>query len=573
MLNKQIAETFREIAKILEIKGESIFRVRAYQKAAINIESTDKDIIDFANKKKLEELPGIGKDLAKKIEELICTGKLKFLEELKKTIPAGLLQMLDIPSIGPKKVKLFYDKLGIKNIAELEEKIRNKQLLGLFGIKEKTLINILKGIAILKKGKERLPLAGAIDIANVFIDELKKIPSVQKIAIAGSLRRCKESIRDIDILTISKQPQKVIDAFIKFPSVSKINAQGKTKASIITSGNVQVDLRVLEEKSYGSALVYFTGSKEFNIELRQLAIKKNLKVNEYGVFSVKDKIESWVSGKTEIDVFKMLGLKYIEPELREGHGEIHASLKNTLPKLIELKNILGDLHTHSRWSDGESSIEEMAVTAKNLGYKYIASTDHSQGLKIARGISTTNLKKKKNEIEKLNKKFKDFKILFGAEVDIDSNGALDYPDEILKEFDIVVAAIHAGFKQSKEKLTNRIISACKNKYVNIIAHPTGRLWGQRDSYDLDFDQILKACKDTNTALEISAYPNRLDLNDINAKMAKEKNVLLAIGSDSHNLTHLASMKFGVMVARRAWLEKKDVLNTLELPELLKRIKK
>ncbi|MEW5757960.1 MAG: DNA polymerase/3'-5' exonuclease PolX [Candidatus Omnitrophota bacterium] len=573
MLNKQVADIFNEIAKILELKGDNVFRIRAYGRAALNIESLDEDLKKIVDEDRLDKIPGVGKDLAEKIREIAKTGKLKSLDELKRTVPYGLIEMLDIPGIGPKKIKLFYDKLKIKNIGELQEKAKTKQLLKLEGIKEKTIYNILKGIEIFKKGKERMPLATAIKIANEFIEELKKIPYIKKIMPAGSLRRCKESIRDIDILVISKKPHEVMDAFTKLPQVTRIIAKGQTKSSVLTSDNTQVDLRVLEESSYGAALIYFTGSKEFNIKLRQLAIKKNFKINEYGIFSAKGKNNKRIAGKTEEELFKTLGLKYIEPELREDRGEIEAAQKNKLPKLIELKDIIGDFHVHSKWSDGKSTIQEMAETAQKLGLKYINSTDHSKSLKIARGLSIADLKKKRKEIDKLNKKNKNFNILFGTEVDIDSNGKIDYPNEVLKQFDVVVAGIHTGFKQSRERLTRRIVMACQNKYVHIIAHPSGRLWGQREAYDLDFEQILKICSETNTALEVSASPSRLDLNDINARMAKEKKVMLAIGSDSHIYEQLTSLKFGIMVARRAWLEKKDVLNTLEVNELLRRIKK
>jgi len=412
-------------------------------------------------------------------------------------------------------------------------------------------------------------LAEALQIADEFIKPLKSLAEVKMISPAGSLRRKKDTIRDIDILVISDKPQKVMDKFVSLPQVSEVLAKGETKASVRTDRDIQVDCRVVEEKSFGAALLYFTGSKNFNIKLRKLAIKKGLKINEYGVF----KNDKFLVGKTEEEIFKFFKMAYIPPELREDTGEVELALKFSLPILVEEKDIRGDLHVHSQWSDGGNTIEEIVEYSKKKNYSYVAITDHSQSLKVAGGLDLNSLRKKKQQIENLNKKLKDFKVLFGTEVDIDSEGNLDYKDEILKEFDIVIAAIHTGFKQSKEKLTSRIIKACQNKYVHIIAHPTGRLWGVRDAYEIDFEKILKVCRDTHTALEINAFPQRLDLNDNYAKMAKEAKVKLVIDTDAHTLEQMEAMHLGVAVARRGWLEKENVLNTFEWQELLKIIKK
>lgn len=457
----------------------------------------------------------------------------------------------------------------MKNIEDLEEALKKNRLQDIFGIKEKTIENIIKGIEVLKRGRERMTLGQAIQVCNEFTQELKKIPEVKRIACAGSLRRCKETVRDIDILVISDKPQKVMDVFTNLAQVKQILAKGETKSSIRTKDDIQVDCRAVEGESFGAALVYFTGSKNFNIKIRQLAIRKDLKVNEYGVF----RNDKFVCGKTEEEVFEVLGLDYIEPELREDTGEIELALKSSLPKLITLKDIKADLHVHSTWSDGENSIEEMIEACRKQGYTYAAITDHSQGLKIARGLSVADLKKKKAEIDKLNRKLKDFRILFGTEVDIDSEGKLDYKDDVLKEFDLVVAAIHTGFKQSRQQLTKRMINTCKNKYTHIIAHPTARLWGAREAYDLDLDAVFKAAAETNTALEINSFPNRLDLNDLNARRAKEMGAQLVIDTDSHSTEQLSAMSLGVAVARRGWLEKKDVRNTLTVNEFLKAIEK
>jgi len=569
MKNQEISAVFREIADILEIKGENVFKIRAYSRAAQNIESLSEDIEHFAKEDRLKTIPGIGHDLSNKIKEYLATGKIKAYEELKRSIPEGVLDLLNIPSVGPKTAKLLYEKLKIKDIQDLEKAIKKNKLAGIFGIKEKTLENILKGIEIVKRGRERMTLAEAILTAEDFIRPLENLAEVKTITPAGSLRRQKETVRDIDILAISNKPKRIMDAFVKLKPVKDILAEGETKASVRTDEDVQIDCRVVEQKSFGAALLYFTGSKNFNIKLRQIAIKKGMKLNEYGLF----KNDKFIAGKTEEEMFQALGLSYIEPELREDSGEIELAKNNKLPHLVELKDIKGDLHAHSTWSDGGNSIEEMASAAKNLGYSYIAITDHSQSLKIAGGMSIADLKKKKAEIENINKKLKNFSVLYGTEVDIDSNGDIDYKDEILKEFDIVVAAIHTGFKQSKQQLTNRIIRACKNKYVNIIAHPTGRLWGSREAYEIDFDAVCKAARDTNTQFEINAFPNRLDLNDINTRRAKEMGVKISINTDSHSTEQLKSMKLGVSVARRGWLSKEEVINTLAPKGLLKRIKK
>ena len=569
MKNTEVAQIFRNIAKILEIKGENVFRIRAYERAAQNIEGLPNAIESFVKLDKLKEIPGIGNDLAERIKEYYRTGRIKIFEELKKSIPEGLLDLLNIPSIGPKTAKLLYEKIKIKNISDLERAIKKNKLDGIFGIKEKTIENMLKGIEIVKRGRERMTIAQATLVAEEFVGALKELPEVKRIAAAGSLRRQKETVRDIDILVVSDKPQKVMRALTQLPSVKGIQAEGKTKASVRTKEDVQVDCRVVEAKSFGAALLYFTGSKNFNIKIRQIAIKKGLKVNEYGVF----KGSAFICGTTEDEIFRTLGMAYIPPELRENSGEIELAKKFNLPKLIELKDIKGDLHAHSTYSDGGNSIAEMAAAAKDLGYSYIAITDHSQSLKVANGLTPQELKKKKREIDTLNKKLKNFRVLYGTEADIDSDGNIDYDNGILKEFDIVVGAIHTGFKQSREQLTKRIVRACKNKYVNIIAHPTGKLWGSRESYDLDFEEVLKAARDTNTCLEINAFPNRLDLNDQHCRQAKEAGVKISIGTDSHEAVQLEAMKFGIAVARRGWLEREDVINTLPVDALLKAVKK
>jgi len=564
MKNLVIAKIFRNIADILEIKGDNVFRIRAYQRGADIIEGLAEDLERYIAEDRLTDIPGIGKDLSGKIKEIAQTGTCRFFEDLKKTIPEGLLEILKIPSVGPKTAKLLFENLKIKNIQDLQDAIKNNKLLNVPGIKEKTIENIQKGIDFVKRGRERMPLAAALQLADEFIKALKKIKSVDKIEAAGSLRRRRETVRDIDILVVSDKPQDVMDAFAGLPQVKDVQAKGETKSSILTSDDIQIDCRVVEKKSFGAALLYFTGSKNFNIKLRLIAQKAGLKINEYGVFK-KDK---FLAGRTEEEIFKLCKMAYVEPELREDSGEVELAKKFKLPELIELSDIKGDLHAHSNWSDGANTIEEMAIAAQKRGYSYIAITDHSQSLKVANGLSITDLKKKKTEIDKVNKKMKDFRVLFGTEVDIDSDGKIDYPDTVLKEFDVVVAAIHTGFKQSKQQLTKRVVKACQNKYVHIISHPTGRLWGTRDGYEIDLEDIFKAASQTNTAFEINSFPQRLDLNDQNSRLAKERGVKLAINTDAHATDHLDNMALGIYVARRGWLTRDDVINTLSLDKLL-----
>jgi len=569
MENQKIAEIFSDIAKILEIKQGNPFRIRAYEKAAQNLKDLSEDIQTLIKEERLSDIPGIGRDLADKIKEIASSGKLKFYEDLKKTIPPGLLDLLKIPSVGPKTARALYEELNIKGIDDLQKAIQNNKLIGLFGIKEKTVENIRQGLLLLKRGKERMLLAAAIQTANEFVGPLEKLSYVKKISPAGSLRRQKETVRDVDILIVSSKPAKVMDKFTELPLVKKIQAKGITKSSVLTQQDTQVDCRVVADKSFGAALLYFTGSKNFNIKLRTIAIKMGFKINEYGIFAK----EKYLAGRTEEEIFKLLKMSYIPPELREDSGEIELAKKKRLPRLVDIAKIRTDVHVHSEYSDGGNSIEEIVQAAKKRNYSYIAITDHSQSLKVAGGLSISELKKKKREIDRINKAIKGFRVLYGTEADIDSEGNLDYPDRVLSEFDLVIGAIHTGFKQSKAKLTQRLIKACQNRYVHIIAHPTGRLWGTREAYELDFDKLLKVCRETNTALEINAFPARLDLNDINARHAKAEGVRLAIGTDAHTNEGLATIKLGLSVARRAWLEEKDLLNTLPVEQFLKTIKK
>lgn len=569
MKSKVIADIFRKIAMILELKGENVFRIRAYERAAQNIEEMGEKIEELAHNDELTKISGVGADLAAKIKEIIDTGTCKYYEQLKKDTPAGLIEMLKIQGLGPKTVKLIYDKLKIDTVEKLEKAAKTGKLQALERVKAKTEENILRGISILKEGRARTPLYFALDIADDFIKNLKKIKSVERIEVAGSVRRKKETVRDIDILVVSKEPSLIMDKFVSLPRVKEVLAKGSTKSSVITKESMQVDLRILEKKSFGAALVYFTGSKEFNIKLRQLAIKRGLKINEYGVFKGK----KMLAGRNEEEIFDLMKMSPVPAELREDRGEIEQALKHNLPKLVTLSDIRGDFHTHSNYSDGIATIEALAREALKYKYEYIGVSDHSRSLRIANGLSIKEVHKKIEEVKKINKKVKGIKVLCATEVDILSNGKLDYPDSLLKQMDVVIAAIHSGFKQSKAQLTKRIIAACKNRYVNIIAHLTGRLWGARPAYEIDLDQILKAACDHNVALEINCYPERLDINDSGALKAKEAGVKLALGTDAHSLDQFGFMPLGVDVARRGWLEKKDIINCMNLGRLERWLKK
>lgn len=573
MKNQEIADIFHHMGTLLEMKGENVFKIRAYYKASENIANLVENIDVLKKEGRLSQIPGIGEALREKIIEYCDSGKVLAYEQLTKEIPESLLEVMAVPSVGPKKTKLFYDHLGIKDVEGLKMAAREGKLLTLPGIKEKTVENILRGLKVVEEGRQRMNLGTASKIAEEFVSILKKLPVVKKISVAGSLRRGSETVRDIDILVDAAHPGEVMEIFVHLPQVKTINAHGETKSSILTKDNVQVDLRVVESKSFGAALLYFTGSKSFNIRLRQIAMKKDMKVNEYGIFLVKDGKDKCLASRTEEECFHALGLPLVSPELREelGEEELFSSFK--IPDLIELKDLRGEFHVHSTWSDGRHTIEQMVVEAKRRGYEYLAISDHSPRLRIAGGVLVENLKKKKREIEQLNERLGNFRVLFGTEVEIDMEGNLDYNNQLLSEFDIVIAAIHSGFEQGREQLTRRLIKACQNKYVHIIAHPTGVHLGKRAPYDIDFKEFCKAAVDNRVFLEINSFPIRLDLNSQNVYFARRQGVKFVINSDSHAIEHLNYVQFGIKIARRGWLTKENVLNTLPLPNVLKEIKK
>jgi DNA polymerase (family 10) len=569
MKNQQIAKIFTEIADLLELKNENVFRIRAYRRAAQNIGGLSKDAAALSEKE-LTSIPGIGPDLAGKIHEYLTTGKVARHEELKKEIPGGVLELLHVPGLGPKTAKMLYEKKKIKDIDELEELTRAGKLAGLPGIQKKTEENILKGIGLLKRGTDRRPLGRVLPLAEDIVRRMKDSAPVERIEVAGSIRRWKETVKDIDILTTSKHPDKVMDSFVKLPHVSRVLAHGDTKSSIITDEGIQVDLRVVEEGSFGAALAYFTGSKQHNIKLREMAVRAGLKINEYGVF--KDPGEKKIGGEQEEDVYKALKMPWIPPELREDQGEIDAALRGVLPDLVSLDDIKGDLHVHTKWSDGSHDLDTIIEAARKKGYQYIAVTDHTKGLGVARGLDEKRLAEEIKLIDEANKRQAGFQVLKGTEIDIRSDGRLDLPDGALAALDIVVASVHSGFKQTEEQITKRILSAIRNPYVSVIAHPTGRLIGERDAYAVDMDALLKEAARYGVAMEVNAYPLRLDLNDLHIKMAKQYGVQLVISTDTHVTSQYDFMAYGVSVARRGWVEKKDVLNTLPYEQLIGRLK-
>ena len=567
MKNQLVANILNQIADLLDLKGEIFFKTRAYRIAAQTIEALDEDIETITKENRLLEIPGVGEGLAKKIKEIVETGKLDYFERLKKEIPQGLIDLLNIPGLGPKKVAAIYKNLGITTLSELQKAANEGKLRDLDGFGEITEQNIIRGIQLLEKTSGRALLNVAYNNGISYLEYLKKCKYIEKVDVAGSLRRMKETIGDIDILTSSKKPDKVMDFFVSYPEVQQILSKGTTKSSVLLKDNIQVDLRVVESKSYGAALQYFTGSKEHNVTLRSYAIKKGYKLNEYGLF--KKDTEKFIAGKNEEEIYKKIGFPYIEPELRENRGEFEAAKNKTLPKLVKYNEVLGDFHVHSLWSDGNDSIDDLAFYAKKMGYSFIGIADHSQSLKIANGLSEEKIDKKIDEIKKLNKKYQDFTILCETECDIKKDGALDYKNKTLKKFDFVYIGIHSNFKLDKNKMTERIIKGMSNDYVDFLAHPTGRLIGKRDPYQVDIEKIIDAAKDTNTILEINAFPDRLDLDDFHSKLAKEKKIRFVLGTDSHSINHLSFMRFGIATARRGWLEKKDILNTHSLEEIKK----
>lgn len=569
MKNKEMAALFSKIADALEIKGETGFKVVAYRKASRILEDMIEDVETLANQKKLEDIPGIGSGIAKKIDEYLQTGHMKKLDEALSGISEGLLELLNIQNLGAKTVHLAHEKLGVENLLDLKRVIADGSLAQLYGLGEKKVENIRRGIEIYEHAQERIPIDTAFNVVEEVTAWLKTAPHIGRISPAGSLRRMRETVGDIDILATGKGGSEIIEYFVRYPGVDRVLAAGKTKGSVMIrtpTASRQVDLRIVEDSEYGAALQYFTGSKAHNIKLRSLAKEKGMKISEYGVF----KGEKRVAGYDEQDVYKTLGLPLIPPEMREDRGEVELALQGKLPKILDYQDIRGDLHVHSYYSDGSLSLEDLAKAAEEMGYAYIAVCDHSQSARYANGLTPNRLEQQVRDIDQLNKTLKGIRVLKGTEADILQDGRLDFPDTLLKKLDLVVASVHSGFKKN---VTERMLKAMENPLVDVIAHPSGRLISRRQGYDVDLDRVIDGAARTGTALELNAYYDRLDLNEFDLKRAKEKGVKISLGTDTHHPGGLLMMRFGVGIARRAWLEKEDILNCLTLDKLLHFLKK
>jgi len=570
----QVAEVLQEIASLLEIKGENRFKVRAYQRSAEAVAGSSQSLDQVrAEQSGLRSLPGVGSAIAEKIEELLDTGKCSYHQELLAEIPATALEMLRIPGVGPKKVKLFMDRERITTIEQLEEAARSGRLRNLPGMGEKTEQEILRGIGHAREYSKRTDLGLAWEIATSIMEQLRAGASIEQMEAAGSLRRMKETIGDIDILVTSSDPETVMERFVNLQLVTEVIMRGPTKTTIRTASGAQADIRVVAPVEFGAALQYFTGSKQHNITLRDYAARHGIKLNEYGVFRVKGDKETRIGGKTEEEMYAAVGLPLIPPELREDQGEIEAARAGRLPRLVELQDIKGEVHAHTDWSDGRNSVEEMARAAKAAGYSYIALTDHSPSQTVASGLKVDRLLKRRKEIEAARKAVHGITILEGTEVDILRDGRLDYPDKILAELDYVIASVHSGWKMDREAMTARIIKAMENPWVDCLGHPTGRLIGQREPYEVDIEAVLQSAARLGVAMEISSDPIRLDLRDVHARRARELGVKLMIATDAHWTGSLSLLRFGVATARRGWVEATDVLNCLPLSQLRRRLRR
>ncbi len=571
--NHEIGKIISKLADLLDISGENQFKVRAYRNAAQSISNSSQSIPDMIKQgKDISKIPGIGKSIAEKVKEYIETGHIKRLDDVEKKVPGELTEMIKMTQLGPSRVKSLYKELKIKNINDLEEAAKKNKIKNLEGFGQKTQDNILKEIQRYKKEgdqKKRLKWVFAEEITNDYINYLTKHKDVKNISPAGSYRRKKETVGDMDILITCNDTGKVMDHFVKYDEVRNVIAKGKTKSSVLLKSGLQVDLRAVPEESYGAALLYFTGSKAHNVAIRGIARDQNYKLNEYGIY----KSEKRVAGKTENEMYKAIGLRYIEPELREDRGEIQASRKIKLPALVAPEDIKGDLQTHTNETDGRYSLEEMVNAARKIGYSYYAVTDHSKRVTVAKGMDEKRLRKQMEAIDKLNDTLDDITVLKSIEVDILEDGTLDLPDSVLKELDFVLCSVHYNTRLPEKKQTDRIIRAMDNPYFNILAHPTGRLIGERESYAMNMEKILKAAKERGCYLEINAAPQRLDLNEFHAKLAKDTGVKLSISTDAHSIDNLNNMRYGVYQARRGWLEKDDVINTKSWKELKQLIKR
>ena len=564
--NFAVASQFDLMADVLELKRENPFRIRAYRRAAQNLRALAEDAATLAREGRLDDVPGFGADLAGKVKEYVETGRIAALAEARRGVPRGVIELLGVPGIGPLTAKRLYERYGVTGLGKLERMARAGKLRGLRGIQAKTEQNILKGIAIVRAGQERMPLGTALPLGDEIARALRAVPGVRAVALAGSLRRRRDTVGDIDVLVTSKRPAAVMHAFLALPQVADVVEHGPTKAAIRHRAGIQVDLRVVEPEAFGAALAYFTGSKQHNIHIREMGRKKGLTISEYGVFRAKSGRR--VAGATEEEVYAAVGLPWIAPELREDAGEIEAALAGSLPRLLETRHLKGDLHCHTKASDGHHTIDALVEAAQRRGYTYVVVSDHSRSTRIAGGLTARELAAHVKRIRAAQKSHPRITVLAGSECDILPDGSLDYPDHLLAELDLVVAAVHGTLKQSKRAMTRRICAALANPHVDVLAHPTGRLIGTRAPYDVDIEAVLRAAKRYGKAVEINAHPERLDLCDRHARRAHELGVLVAVSTDTHVLDDLASIDLGVATARRGWTEPSHVINTWPLRKLV-----
>ncbi len=568
MRNSEVAKVLYEIADLLELQDVS-FKPRAYRRAARSIESLSEDLMAIAKRGELEQIPGVGQAIAVKIQELLKSGRLQYLEKLRGEVPAGLVELLRVPEIGPKTLRILHERLGISNIEQLREAVESHSLRDLPGFGVRSEENIRHNLGLLSEHQERTFIGKAYPLAERIVGVLKKLPEVEQIDVAGSLRRWQETVGDIDIVVAAKNPVPVMNKFVTIDDVDRVIGHGDTKSTIIVREGIQVDIRVVKPESFGAALQYFTGSKAHNISLRRLAQQRKWKLSEYALTDTKS--NATIAGSSEEEIYKALGLAWIPPELREDTGEIEASMKNRLPKLVELENLRGDLHVHTKWSDGADSIEQMVKAATQRGYEYLGICDHSSRVRIAHGLDGERLQEQIETIRSIDEKLSHFHLLSGVEVEILEDGSLDIPDEVLAKTDVVVAAMHFGSKAPKEELTQRIVTAMENSYVDILAHPTGRIINTRPPYNVNLDEIMKKAKQHHIYLEINSL-DRLDLSDVAARQAKAHGLKLVINSDAHKAAQLDVMRFGAAMARRGWLESGDVINTRSFSQLKKMLK-
>lgn len=566
MTNKEIADLLRQIARMLEIKGETVYKSLAYRRAAESIEALGQGVEEIWREKKLRTIPGIGPALAKKLDELLSTGRLTYYEKLKEEVPPGVTALLDIPGVGPKTAALFLEQ-GLLTVADVEAAAREGRLRHLPGMGERAEQKILEGIEAVGRRSSRVLLGTAWPIAQELIAQLRGAVSLEHIETAGSLRRMSPTIGDIDLLAAATDTAAVADAFAHLPLVASVIAQGPTKVSVMLHAGLQVDLRVVQPRHWGSALQYFTGSRAHNVRLREMAQKRGLSLSEYGFKRDAEEI----SCPTESEVYQLLGLPWIPPELREDRGELEAACEGRLPRLVSMADLRGDLHMHTDWSDGLSSVEEMIRAASTFGYDYIAISDHSEGLTIANGQSWERLQAQRRQIAQWQAQYPKLRILQGVEVEIRLDGTLDFADEMLAQLDIVIASLHSGLRQDEAQITARAIQAMRNPHVDILAHPSGRILGQREASAVNLEALIQAAAETGTILEVNSIPNRLDLDDVHIRRAIEQGVQIVINSDAHSAPSLSAIGYGIATARRGWATPSDVVNTLPLPALQERL--